>query len=604
MLGGVCSGLASYMNIDPAIVRLLFAIVTLGGFGFGIPIYILLWIVLPARSLEDFVGKRLFRNPEERILGGVAGGLAAYFNKEVWVFRLIFAAPLLLNILISIISALTNGFDGPENIFVGSFTGTFTLAYIVLWIVLPEARSPFERMEMRGEKVDVNRIWQNVQQNMSGFENRAKAWGEEVTSTASNLGNQAGRFASTRGRSFAAEVAQSGRTVSRGIGHIIGVLFKAFFLFVFGIIAFVLFIAVVAFTAGGLARPVNDFMLDGFWQKAFMWGTLVFFLAVPLIAIITWIVRRLMKVRSQKRYLGWTFGGLWTLGWISLFLLIATVAKDFRNYDEVAQSIAVARPAGGKLNIRVDEPRIRYSGSFDWINDDDRDDGGWDLTEDTLRLSNVKMRFLKSTDSSYHVTLWKYSRGQNRADAAERAERLSYNTSLQDNALVLGSGYGIGKAQKFRAQQVIVEVRVPVGRQVRFRRKRGSKLRPTYYNMRNNQRSSNYDWERDWDFDERFGANFQLQTGVDYTMTETGELVDASQRTTTDNTDTYRYKGDSLDNQIQELQRQRDEENRRRDEEIERSASVWKKKTAACRTAKHQYHGKHKPGDQAEQTGH
>jgi ribonuclease BN (tRNA processing enzyme) len=88
--------------------------------------------------------------------------------------------------------------------------------------------------------------------------------------------------------------------------------------------------------------------------------------------------------------------------------------------------------------------------------------------------------------------------------------------------------------------------------------------------MRNNQRSSNYDWERDWDFDERFGANFQLQTGVDYTMTESGELVDASQRTTTDNTDTYRYKGDSLDNQIQELQRQRDEENRRRDEEIER----------------------------------
>jgi hypothetical protein len=253
-----------------------------------------------------------------------------------------------------------------------------------------------------------------------------------------------------------------------------------------------------------------------------------------------------------------------------LFLLIASVAKDFRNYDEVSQSIAVAQPTGGKLNIRVDEPRIRYSGSFDWINDDDRNEGGWDLTDDTLRLSNVKMRFIKSTDSSYHVTLWKYSRGRNRADAAGRAERLSYNAALQGNALVLGSGYGIGKAQKFRAQQVIIEVSVPVGRQVRFDESVQAKLRPTYYNMRNNHRSSNYDWERDWDFDERYGANFELQTGVDYTMTESGELVDASQRTTTDSTDAYRYKGDSLDNQIQELQRQRDEENRRRDEEIER----------------------------------
>jgi phage shock protein PspC (stress-responsive transcriptional regulator) len=528
-----------------------------------------MWIVLPARSLEGFVGKRLFRNPEERIFGGVAGGLGAYFNKDVWVFRLIFAAPLLLNILISIISALTNGFDGPENIFVGSFTGTFTLAYIVLWIVLPEARSPFERMEMRGEKVDVNRIWQNVQQNMSGFENRAKAWGEEVTSSATQFGSQAGRFASARGRSFAAEVAQSGRTVGRGIGHIIGVLFKAFFLFVFGSIAFALFMVVVVFTVGGISQPFVDFLLEGFWQKALLWSTLILFLAVPLVAMITWIVRRLMKVRSQNRYLGWTFGGLWTLGWISLILFIASIAKDFRNYDEVSQNIPVTQPAG-RMIVRVDEPRIRYSGTFAWIDNDDRNEGGWDLTEDTLRLANVKMRFLKSDDSQYHVTLWKYSRGQNRAKAANRAQRLNYSIASLDSALVLGSGYGVGKDQKFRAQQVIVEIRVPVGRIIRFDESVEAKLRPTYYNMHDGYRRSNYDWERDWDFDERYGANFELRTGVDYVMTETGELVDTTQKTTTNSADTYEYKGNTLDSQIQELQRQRDEENRRRNEEIER----------------------------------
>jgi phage shock protein PspC (stress-responsive transcriptional regulator) len=46
ILGGVCSGLANYMNVDPAIIRILFAIITFGGFGFGVIAYLLLWIVL------------------------------------------------------------------------------------------------------------------------------------------------------------------------------------------------------------------------------------------------------------------------------------------------------------------------------------------------------------------------------------------------------------------------------------------------------------------------------------------------------------------------------------------------------------------------------
>src|SRR5687768_17317768 len=81
-IGGVCSGMANYLNVDPAIIRILFAIVSFGGFGLGILLYILLWIILPEKDLEGFGGKRLYRNPEDRMIGGVAGGLAAYFNRR------------------------------------------------------------------------------------------------------------------------------------------------------------------------------------------------------------------------------------------------------------------------------------------------------------------------------------------------------------------------------------------------------------------------------------------------------------------------------------------------------------------------------------------
>src|ERR1044071_7426638 len=95
-IGGVCSGIAAYLNVDPAIVRILFAIITFGGFGLGFLAYIILWIVLPAKEVEGYAGKRLFRNPEGRMLGGVCSGLAAYFNKSTAGIRLIFLAPILL----------------------------------------------------------------------------------------------------------------------------------------------------------------------------------------------------------------------------------------------------------------------------------------------------------------------------------------------------------------------------------------------------------------------------------------------------------------------------------------------------------------------------
>ncbi len=46
-LGGVCGGIAKYMDIDPSIVRLIWAIVTLCSMGVGLFIYLLCWLIIP-----------------------------------------------------------------------------------------------------------------------------------------------------------------------------------------------------------------------------------------------------------------------------------------------------------------------------------------------------------------------------------------------------------------------------------------------------------------------------------------------------------------------------------------------------------------------------
>ena len=566
MIGGVCSGIANYLNIDPTIVRILFAIVTFGGFGLGFLIYILLWIILPDKDLEEFRGKRLFRNPDDRMLGGVAGGLAAYFDKKSSTIRLIFAAPIMLSILLSILRGIQNwhdGFDFFPNIVFGSLSGTFILAYVILWMVLPEAKSTYDKMEMRGEKVDVNAIRQNVKEGMGNFKDRMKTWSEEVKESAHNFGSKAKEFANTRGKTFANEVGESAHKGGRGLGHAIGVLFKVFFLFIAGSIAFGLFVGLIALIFGGIAWwPVNNFLWTSNSQQVYAWGTLIFFLFVPLLGFIVWLIRRILRVRSRSSYMGWIFGVLWTIGWVVAILFVASIMRDFREYEHKDELVNIKQPANGKLIVAVSQPELTYTGRFDWINDGGE---GWDLSSDTLRLSTIRFNIKASLDSSYHVILKRYSFGKSEEEALTRANKISYSVFSRDSILDLSSGYAIDKDSKFRGQQVEIEIEVPVGRKIRFDESVNEKLNPVKFKVKRtyrNRRVVNIEVDED--------NYFHFRSGVDYIMGIDGSLKDPLGNTAP--TNDYRYEGKDTTINIQqeiENERRRKEESERKIKELE-----------------------------------
>jgi phage shock protein PspC (stress-responsive transcriptional regulator) len=564
-LGGVCAGIANYMNVDPAIVRLLFAIVTFGGFGTGIIIYLALWVILPVKELDTYVGKRLFRNPDDKVISGVAGGLGAYFNKPSWAFRLIFAAPLLLNILFGVLNGIFFMWhrDIFPNIFIGSFSGTFVLAYIILWIVLPEARSPFEKMEMRGEKVDVNSIRQNVQEGMGDFKQRMQSWGEEVKTSAQRMGARAQEFARTQGADFASDMRQVSEPAGRGCLHVIAVIIKAFFIFLAGCITLALFAALMAILFGGVAFwPINNFLWTSPLQKALAWGTLMFFIGVPIIGFMTWLIRRVVRVRSHSRYLGWVFGGLWSIGWICAIFFAVSIARDVRDYERVSSELALTQPPSGKLVVNVNEPRVHYDGSFGWMRHDDNT--GWNITDDTLTYNNVKLRISKSEDSTYHAFTYKYSFGSSFKDAQVRADRINFSAYGQDSVLNLGSGLRIDKNSKFRGQGVIVEVQVPVGKQIRFDESVSDAYNP--WVVRRASKESRY-WRRnhynmDWDYDDYF----DWDENVDYVMGTDGRLIRAD-KATVDSTGVYEKKSDK--NKLKEIQ-EKEKRNEKERQEIEK----------------------------------
>jgi hypothetical protein len=355
----------------------------------------------------------------------------------------------------------------------------------------------------------------------------------------------------------------------RGIGHVIGVLFKAFFIFVAGCIALSLFAVLMVFIFGGVAWwPINNFLWSSTWQKLLAWSTLLFFITVPVIAFITWLIRRVLKVRSKNHYLSWVFGGLWLIGLFSAIAFGISIGHDVKAYERVSSDVTIAQPSNNKLIVRVTEPEIRYSGSAWWMDADSR---GFDISNDTLRYNNVKLHVVKSDDSAYHVLLHKYSAGSGITDAQQRAAQTSFEVVSQDSILAIGSGLGIGRGSKFRGQGVILEIQVPAGKKIRFDESVSEAYNPWVvrtYNKNYRNRFWRNRYKEDWDLDE----SFDWTANVDYVMNEKGNLADPQKAKTpsdegTDNTylktDSLRYirdkqkrVRDSIDRELKKTERQ------------------------------------------------
>lgn len=102
--------------------------------------------------------RRLYRNAENARIGGVCSGLGTFFRVDPIVFRLCFLLPLSLTMLVAVIpgiSAMTG--------FFGVLFAISIVAYPLLWFAIPMARTPRQKLEMRGEAITATTIQKSVQ---------------------------------------------------------------------------------------------------------------------------------------------------------------------------------------------------------------------------------------------------------------------------------------------------------------------------------------------------------------------------------------------------------------------------------------------------------
>ena len=132
VIAGVASGLANYFSVDPIIFRLIFIVSLFTGF--GLIAYLIFWIGIPANDSGKInENKRLYRDGDNEILGGVAYGLGNYFGIDPAIVRVFF--------ILSIF-----------------FGGLGILAYLILWVSIPEAKTVGEKMNMKGYPLTLENI--------------------------------------------------------------------------------------------------------------------------------------------------------------------------------------------------------------------------------------------------------------------------------------------------------------------------------------------------------------------------------------------------------------------------------------------------------------
>ncbi|MFA7492195.1 MAG: PspC domain-containing protein [Proteiniphilum sp.] len=474
IIGGVCSGLAHYLKTDPVWIRLLFVLF----FGFLFWVYIVLWIILKPKMLESNVSKRLYRNPNDRFIGGVCGGIAAYFRIDSWIPRLLFLAPLLLN-MIGMISffPLNRIFDNVG--FNWNVNSSLVVVYIVLWAIIPVAKTVKQKLEMMGEEDYIRSIREKVTDNVASSRNRIA--NEENSGQSAEKKETYHAVVSkvddniTGMEEMPPEPPVSERrtaTVSpperSGCLHTLMIFLKIIFFSVIGIFLLVLIGLFVALLVTGThLSPLKSLFIDPGYETSLLFTALGLLFLVPIIGVVTWIIRRAMKAKSRP-VIGIAASLLWIAGLIVSGVLGARIADKFSVESSSERTLSIAPVSSNKMYVEMlpyGEDYTRFKSGYGFgANFDELP--YLTINEDSLLFDKIHLQIAKSSDSLFHMRVISAINGKDLRSAKADIAQFSYETIQKDSLLLLPEFLSAPVEQGFRNQSITVEIAVPAGKTI------------------------------------------------------------------------------------------------------------------------------------------
>jgi len=388
--------------------------------------------------------KKLFRDGDDKFIGGVASGIGHYFDVDVIWIRLAF-------------------------ILTGVFTGFGFLLYIILWVLLPEAKTTAEKLQMEGEAVNINNIEKKIREEFTNVKENIKKGAENVSEKFSNAEKKYKPKAKSGFQDFLDT-----------LGNILTVFFKIIGKFIGVLIIIVSASVLISFILAIFS--IGSFEILGFGDNftelpPFMDGSMIphwlLAIAILIVAGFPFLILFILGLRilsSNVKQFGKTTS-LTLLGiWIVALLLIIFTGIEFgtshaydgrkiENNNLYVQNADTLRLKMVNNSDLHDPYRLRRNSDRIEVYDND---------VRKMYSNYVKVDVEPSDSQDYSIKIRKVSDGRSRKSANKNAEELEYKYELDGNTLELDAYFLSKSKSRFKDETIYVTIYVPENSTVYF----------------------------------------------------------------------------------------------------------------------------------------
>ncbi|MBA3649559.1 MAG: PspC domain-containing protein [Chitinophagales bacterium] len=401
-----------------------------------------------ANTYYENVKKRFFRNPDEKMIGGVCSGIASYFNVDPLWIRLVFVLLVIMPVLSGV------------------------LIYIILWIIIPEAVTASDKLQMRGEPVTIRNIEKNVKEEMENLRKKGEAWAQNISSDQ----------VKTKARSATQNIFNFFGEIIRGIIKFIIVIFGIFITIMS--IAVLIGLTIAIFTGIGAFRfavphTITNMVLSTsqIWWLA-IGGLLA--IGIPFILLLLNGLKILFRLNLNLRMIGAVMAGLWLVGIGICAYHGIRIATEFSDSATVKQKYMLTALSGNIISLKATR-------SFEGSNDDysfhhhNIHFGTGDLftlseNSDSVLSHEVRIDIEQSDNDSSYIIQKINSCGKTYDEARHLANNVSYHYFINDSVINFSDYFKMNTRDKYRGQEIKVILMLAVGKSVMLDKSMGDLL--------------------------------------------------------------------------------------------------------------------------------
>ena len=432
ILGGVCAGIAHYFAIDALWVRLIAILLLMSGninfrprffeinpfddyglnfnFGFSafaVLAYIVLWVILPVSHAveEDKSIKKLFRNPDDKVLGGVASGLSGYFGIDTPYIRLAF-------------------------VFLTIAGGSGVVIYLILWIITPAASSITERIKMKGGEITLDSIDSTVKETINPLPVTPESTLKKVLMTPFRV---LGQVIEALGSAFG--------SLGKFLLSVLRVLFGMWVLFLgivpigAALIGLAVYLGLIdsEYGPGSVAIPIGLIT-----ELAPIWLVIAGFGLIALPGLVLLLLG--LSVLVKKSLIGSKIGGIILALWLFFVGMAAFhIPKIIAKFKEEAryERMTPVSLTSGILLLRVN-----------------------DLDDEEIN-NKVQLELVGTQDTVITLKQEYFSRGESKKEALANAKKIQYSYEVRDSVMTFEEGFDLRALDTFRDQDLTLRLAIP-----------------------------------------------------------------------------------------------------------------------------------------------